>query len=114
MFRPNQDCIIYTSVVNDVYGRPALANAVHERCTVTTTVISVVKSAIRADTSATRGNAREMDVDATVLLTKRTKAKLGDIIEVDGVKMRITSMIRRDNLQGVTDHYEVTGTYWSN
>ena len=114
MFRPNQSCVIYTSVVNDVYGKPSLGGPVRERCTVTTTLISAVKSAVRADTSATRGNAREINIDATVLMVKNTKARIDDILEVDGVKMRITGMIRRQDLQGNTDHYEVTGTYWSN
>ena len=113
MFRPNQSCIIYSEITNDVYGTPILGGAVSERCAVTTTATLSVKSTVRADSSATRGNAREIHIDSIVLLTKGTVAKMGDVIEFDDVKMRITKMICRKSVFGRIDHYEVSGTYWS-
>lgn len=114
MFRPNITCHIQkTSGKTDVYGMPVLGAKTIERCAIVQLKIINEKSSVRADTSATRGNARELEVDAKILLAKTTVAAIDDLIVIEGVKYRIASKFPRHNLQGVLDHFEVTCSYWS-
>lgn len=114
MFRPNISCYIQkTSGKTDVYGMPVLGAKVVERCAIVQLKIKSEKSSVRADTSATRGNARELEVDANILLTKTTSANIDDMIIIGGGEYRIASKFPRYNLQGTLDHYEVTCTFWS-
>jgi hypothetical protein len=115
MFRPNQGCVIFkASGKTDVYGMPLAGTRQAERCSIITLNVKNEKSAVRADTSASRGNARELEVDAKLLLTKTTVAAIDDVIEVAGTRLRIMSRFPRHDLQGRLDHFEVTCTYWSN
>jgi len=113
MFRPNLSCVVYTNLSNDIYGKPSLSGAVNERCAIVSKTLSSVKSTLRADTSASRGNAREAHADVHILLTANTKAKINDVIEVSGTKIQVTKMEERRSLLGRVDHYEAIGIYWS-
>jgi len=114
MFKPNVNCIISAaSGETDLYGQPVPARRVRERCAVVKLNIVNVKSAVRADTSASRGSARELHADAVFLLTKTTCANIDDIIEVAGQVLKIKSKFPRFDVQGVLDHYEVDAVIWS-
>ena len=61
MFRPNQNCQIQkSSGKTDVYGMPVPGRKVNERLAVIELNLMAVKSSVRADSSASRGNAQEM------------------------------------------------------
>lgn len=114
MFRPNQSCVISkVSGHTDVYGMPIAGVKINERCAVIKMNVVSAKSAVRADTSASRGNARELESDAEFLLANNTTAIVDDIIQVAGVTFLIISRFPRHNLQGKLDHYQVSCTYWS-
>lgn len=72
-----------------------------------------MKSSIRADSSASRGNAHEMEDDAIILLTKTTKANINDVLVVVGQELKITAKIPRYDVQGNLDHYQISGMIWS-
>lgn len=114
MFRPNQVC--YISVASgrtDVYGQSLAAKKVREQCAVVRLVTTNMKSAVRADSSASRGNAKELVGDSLILLTAMTAAGIDDLIEVSGGTFRILSMHPRYSVGGALDHYEVTASVWS-
>lgn len=114
MFRPNLTCTIsVSSGQTDVYGQPTPSTQVKERCAIVKLNIQNVKSSVRADTSATRGNARELTADSVILLAKNTVANIDDIIEVSGAKLRIMSKFPRHSVAGELDHYEITAAVWS-
>lgn len=114
MFRPNQSCVIHhASGKTDVYGMPKVSTKVSERCAVVMLNVKNEKSAVRADTSASRGNAREFEVDAELLLTKNTAASIDDMIEILSVKLRVMAVFPRHDLQGRLDHYQVKCSFWS-
>lgn len=114
MFRPNLACRIQlSSGENDVYGQPIPGQYVTERCAVVKLVASNEKSSVRADSSASRGNAMEMEALSTILLTTRTRARIDDIVEVAGYKLRVQAMHPRFDVNGRFDHYEVNATMWS-
>lgn len=114
MFRPNKVC--YISVASgrtDVYGQPLSATKVREQCAVVRLVTTNMKSAVRADSSASRGNAKELVGDSLILLTATTAASIDDLIDVGGDTFRILSMHPRYSVGGALDHYEVTASVWS-
>lgn len=114
MFRPNQSCQIQkASGKNDVYGMPVPGLKKSERLAVVELNIMSEKSSVRADTSASRGNAQEMEVVSKFLLTKTTVAEINDILIYGGRSFRVKSMFPRHDLQGTLDHYEITCTFWS-
>lgn len=114
MFRPNINCRIQlASGKNDVRGQPIPGRLVTERCAIVRLVVSNQKSSVRADSSASRGNALEMEADSKLLLQSITQAKIDDIIIVDGYKLRIMSMEPRHDVSGRLDHFEITATMWS-
>lgn len=113
MFRPNSDCTIHAATgQTDVYGMPAPARQVRERCVPIKLMVKNEKTPVRADSSASRGNARELEADSMFLLTKFTVARIDDVIEFAGSMFLIASKFPRFDLQGNLDHYEVTCTYW--
>lgn len=114
MFRPNDSCTItVASGKTDVYGKPLPSVTYTERCSVVKLEIKSLKSAIRSDTSATRGNARELTSDARILLTTSTRAEIDDVITVAGYNLRIMSKEPRYSSAGRLDHYEITAMIWS-
>lgn len=114
MFRPNTDCLVQkVSGKTDVYGMPIPGAKQKDRCAVIKMIVKNEKSAVRADTSASRGNARELEADAVFLMPKTTTAEIDDLIIVLGHEFRIASKFPRQDLQGRLDHYEIACTYWS-
>lgn len=114
MFRPNLPCRIQlSSGKNDVYAQPIPGSQVSERCAVVKLIISNEKSSVRADSSASRGNAMEEEAMSVILLQSTTKANIDDIVEVSGVKLRIKAKHARYDVSGRLDHYEIQATFWS-
>lgn len=114
MFKPNIDCTI--EVANgetDLYGQPLPSRLVRERCAMVKLDLRNVKSAVRADTSASRGSARELHADSKFLLTPKTAANIDDIIHVSGYSLKIISKFPRLDVQGKLDHYEVDAMIWN-
>lgn len=108
MFRPNQNCTIIAKTGSDVYGQPITSVKSRERCAVVRLVNTNQASSVRADTSATRGNAKEVVTDSLILLAKTTQAAFDDLIQVAGMTLRIVSMRPQFNVRGELDHYEAT------
>jgi len=114
MFRPNKTCVIsVSSGKTDVYGQPLPARRVREQCAVVKLDIVSAQTTVRADSSASRGNARELTADAVILLTKYTIAAINDIIEIGDAKLRIVSKHPRFNISGDVDHIETRCVIWS-
>lgn len=113
MFKPNHWCVIIrTSTETDVFGMPTGTTRTRERCTVVEYRRLVETSSVRADTSASRGNARELQVTAKFLLPTTTTANMNDLLEWDGDALRIVSKTPRYSVQGRLDHYEITCADW--
>jgi hypothetical protein len=114
MFRPNQVCtIVVASGRTDVYGQPLAATRITERCAVVRLVVTNQPSSVRADSSASRGNAKELVSDSLILLAKTTAANIDDLIDIGGFKFRILSKHPRFAINGNLDHYEITASIWS-
>ena len=113
MYIPNNKLVLrLSSGKNDAYGQPTPGRRVTERCCFVKMDVSDEKTSVRADSSASRGNAHEKTIDAMFLLGPKTQANMHDIIEFEGVKIKIMSKSPRYDLNGRLDHHEVTGTIW--
>lgn len=114
MFKPNAWCFITrASGETDVYGMPIGSVRIKEPCTPLKIEGKVERSSVRADTSASRGNARELQVLAKFLLPPTTGARIDDLLEWQGDTLRISGKMPRYNLQGALDHYEIICTDWN-
>lgn len=114
MFKPNIDCKVHRSSGQaDVYGQPKPTTVVLERCAIINLNMKSLKTTVRADSSASRGAASEEVLDALLLMVKTTKTQIDDVVEVAGVKIRVTKKFPRYSLPGRLDHYEIGGMIWS-
>jgi len=114
MFRPNAYCTIQLSDgTTDVYGQPTPGSTVTERCAVVKLMIENEKSSVRADSSASRGSALELETTSVILLTALTKAHIDDIVTIDGYSFRVKGMWPRANVMGKLDHYQTDLTMWA-
>ncbi|MDR9847021.1 hypothetical protein [Herbaspirillum huttiense] len=75
-------------------------------------VVTNEKSSVRADSSASRGNAMENEATSVILLAPKTQARIDDIIEVAGSKLRIMGRQPRYDVTGRLDHIEINATMW--
>lgn len=114
MFKPNVSCRVHrSSGQTDVYGQPLPVTIVKERCAIINLNMKSLKTTVRADSSASRGAASEEVLDAFLLMMISTTAEIDDVVEVAGVKIRVTRKFPRHNLKGILDHYEIGGMMWS-
>ena len=113
MLLPNAKFILQKSGGNDVYGQPVPGKKTTERGSIVKFPVTDVKSSVRSDSSASRGNAHEFQADAVVLLTANTAAVLHDIMIIRGLTLKISAIHPRYNAQGVLDHFETTLIIWT-
>lgn len=115
MYRPNRICVVnVSSGKTDVYGQPLPARKVKEACAVVKLDLKSAKTPVRADSSGTRGNAREIHTDAVILLGPKTVANIDDVVEIGYATVRIIEKHPRFNIRGDLDHYEMHAMTWSN
>lgn len=112
LFRPNLDCTVRKRTGTNIYGEEALGVPVAARCSVIEMRMGIERSSVRADSSASRGSAREYIGEAKLLFPATADIDLDDQVEVNGFKLRITSFFPRHSLQGVLDHFEVQAGIW--
>lgn len=113
MFRPNQRCRIRLAGETDVHGQTTPGPVITERCSIVRLMVSQSKSSVRADSSASRGAAHELQADAVILMTVTTKARIEDMVEFAGAKFKISGRFPRHDANGRLDHIEIHATIWS-
>lgn len=113
MFKPNNRCRIQLSNGFNVHGQPVPGAWITEGCSIVKLVVTNEKSSVRADSSASRGNARELVADAVLLLTVKTRARIDDIIEMRGTQYKISGRHERFDAAGRLDHIEIHAMIWS-
>jgi hypothetical protein len=115
VFRPNQDCIVYNvDGAHDVFGKPLPPTIkARERCAIVTLITRQQITSVRADSSGSRGAADEQVATSRFLFTKNTAVDLDDLIEVAGIKLRVSGKFPRHALTGRLDHFEIEAVIWS-
>lgn len=113
MFRPNLNCVVRQKSGYDIYGMPTHGIRKKERCAIVKKVLRNDKTSVRADSSASRGNARELEADVLVLVDPNTTAEIDALLDVAGDRLRVMSKHGRYSIGGKLDHYELGCTYYS-
>lgn len=111
MFKPNQQCRVYDPPTTNAYGQK-IANTIGSRlakCSVVKLNRSVEKSSVRTDTSATRGAADETVADCKVLMSPLESIGLDFLVEIFGVRFRVSSVNPQFDTRGRIHHIEVMG-----
>lgn len=112
LFRANLACVIRKPGTTNVFGEEQLGPAANARCAIIKLKITSDKTTVRADSSASRGAAREAVGEAELLFPVSTDIGFDDQIEVAGWLLRVTGIFPRHNLQGVLDHQQVYCAIW--
>lgn len=113
MYRPNQSCTIRLNTEYSLFGTPIEGRRKREKCAIVRLLIANEKSSVRADSSASRGNARELQSDSLFLFGPQTAVEIDSVVELLGDSFRVTSKQPRFDMRGRLDHFEVGCSYWS-
>ncbi|HFF4697451.1 hypothetical protein [Acinetobacter baumannii] len=113
MFTPNQFCFVRARNGYDHFGLAKFGLRRKERCAIVKMIQQCNKTSVRADSSASRGNAREVVADLVILLEPKTTATIDSIIEFSGDMYVVKSVHKRFDIRGKHDHTEAACTYWS-
>lgn len=107
MFSPNLMGSIQRLQSRDIHGRHVLSDPVKCPFGPVSLNIGAVKTSVRADSSASRGSANQISVEAgSILISKNVGPKMNDIFTFSGVNFEITSVHERYSVDGFLDHYQ--------
>jgi len=110
MFIPNTDAkLLRKAAKRDIHGRESFAPGVPIRVSVVSLAEAVIESSVRADSTASRGAADQLVLQAKILVPPHIKVVKGDVIEVVGRLVEVASVQPRIDVLGKHDHNEVGG-----
>lgn len=114
MFVPNVACtIVSMDSPTDLYGQPTEQARVNTMCGVVRLEIGILKTSVRADSSASRGQAIERVAQSRLLFEPATKIKPNDRVIVNGFTLEVESIYPRHAIQGELDHWQVDLNLWA-
>lgn len=112
MFRPNLTCSIEQKSGYDIYGIAIHGEVKTEHCALVRNLVSSVKTSVRTDSSASHGNAQEIQADVLVLVYPKTTATIGAVIGIGDERFMVKSKQGRYSIAGRLDHYEMGCVFW--
>ena len=114
LFNPNTTCVLIKNTGYNAYGEQTYSKEpITEPCALLDAKRSMKKSSVRADSSASRGNAQEITADFWLILLPTTEAEIDDLIEIHGTRVKIIDLIPRYGLDGHHDHTEAMCQMWN-
>lgn len=114
LLRPNLNCEIHRQNGGyDRYGKSLPGDVVVTRCAAVKLLTRSRKTSVRADSSASRGNAREIVSDAVLLFAHNVHVDEGDKVIVTGIELKVTGVFPRFDMAGRLDHFEVELNVWA-
>lgn len=113
LFNPNNTCVIIKNGGYNVYGEPMRKERIKEKCALLNAGVLMKKSSVRADSSASRGNAHEKTADYWLILMPDTVAEPDDLVEINGIQVKIIQLVPRFSLYGKHDHTEALCDMWN-
>ena len=113
LFSPNQRCVLVKMGNMDIYGQKHVEKRITENCAILKSKKNSTKSSVRADSSASRGNAQEITADYWLILENSTQADIDDLIEFRGLRLKIIGLHPRFSIRGEHDHTEALCKIWN-
>ena len=109
---PKIPCTITKASSTDVYGQEVFGPSKRVKCAIVTLDANSIKTSVRADSSASRGNADQITVKAVLLFSPKVDITFGDKISVSGVDLKVVGRFPRYTVMGVLDHIQVDASIW--
>lgn len=106
MFSPNAVGMLYKRAGYDKWGQPVVVEPVECPYAQVNFKREADKTTVRADSSASRGQADEVVSRARILIARFITPEIGDEFEADGNRYRIISVFPRKTVFGRLDHWE--------
>lgn len=115
MIFPTVPCqISWLLLEKDDYGNSKHSYPVTVYCSVVKLSDESKSTSVRADSSASRGNAKEILSDARLLFKPNIPIKIGDRVEIHGFKLEVSSIRARfEASQNKIDHWQVDLQVWA-
>lgn len=114
MFRPNVPCnIIKMDGEKTLYGESRPGTLISTRCGVVRLEVGALKTTVRADASASRGNAEEKVAQSRLLFDHTESISPGDKVEVGSFELEVESVFPRYTVNGLLDHLQVDLKIWA-
>lgn len=108
MMIPNTFGLLSPRQTQDIYSQYTYGRPVRVPCAIVEIKASVMKTSVRVDQSASRGNEEEQTVVATILFPKTVKIREDDKFQIANTTMRVMSIEPRFSVAGNLDHFEVS------
>ena len=112
MFSPNTTGVLYRKTGKDLYSAPTYGAARTVGCSIIHRNPKIAKTPVRADSSASRGNAEEELSISKILFPKTIRPVDEDKFVISGIALRVIGVQERRNVFGEVDHYEVDFGLW--
>jgi hypothetical protein len=112
VFLPNTTGKLARKLGTDLFAQQTYAPAVTVPCGIVKLATRVKPTPVRADYSATRGNAEEEVSISKILFPASVEISDDDKFTISGIDLRVTGVHERRSVFGVIDHYEVDFGLW--
>lgn len=99
-------CRIRKFLETDLYGQPSYGASSEAMCAVVKLDVSAMKTSVRTDSSASRGNAEERVSVGRLLFPATQQIAIGDLVNLMGYTVEIMSVQPRLTVFGALDHFE--------
>jgi hypothetical protein len=109
---PNTTGSLSRKLAKDVYAQLSYAAPVTVPCSIVHLTTKAIKTPVRADSSATRGNAEEEVSVSKILFPTTVTIGYDDKFEIGGVALRVIGVEQRRDVLGNLDHFEVDFGFW--
>jgi hypothetical protein len=114
IFKPNTKCVLYENLGFNTFGEPKFSSPKEIGISIVRLITADMKTSVRTDSSATRGNAEEeTSPKAKFLFSRKIRPNKGDKVEIHGITLRIISVEPRIDVLGTLDHYESDLEAWN-
>lgn len=112
MFIPNTTGKLYRRTGKDMHSEPTFAAARTVLCAIVHLNKATEKTAVRADQTASRGNAEQFVSAAKLLFPANVVPVINDKFEIRGFTLRVIKVEPRLAVTGKHDHNEVDLAIW--
>lgn len=107
MFIPNTFGLLARRTTRNIHSEWSYGVAKRVPCAIVHLTKGAEKTTVRADSSASRGNAEESVAAAKILFPTSVNIQVNDRFEIKGVYLRVVKIEPRNDVLGRHDHNEI-------
>lgn len=112
MFLPNTTGLLTRKSGKDMFAQPTYAAPVTVPCAVVHLMTKIKPTPVRADYSASRGNAEEEVSTSKILFPATVEIEDEDKFTINAIDLRVVTVQTRYDIIGNIDHFEVDFDLW--